>query len=216
MGLTESSARALQTRFAASIKASGARKLTRSVLSPSRSPALRASCNATAAPTSDRLVLCPLVDAIRLGLAFLAAHPFARRHLGLHPTRAQDYAFMSYKSTAFHVKAAAQAAHHALVAPLASSDAGAIDCFIGEMVGATGIEPVTPWMSTKCSTAELRARASPVRIGFLISAPPDRGKRPPGTTFARRTGPQRLSAARGPACSTWIFGRCHGSVTGRP
>src|SRR3954467_5821905 len=26
------------------------------------------------------------------------------------------------------------------------------------MVGATGIEPVTPWMSTKCSTAELRAR----------------------------------------------------------
>jgi hypothetical protein len=28
----------------------------------------------------------------------------------------------------------------------------------GQMVGATGIEPVTPWMSTKCSTAELRAR----------------------------------------------------------
>src|SRR5438105_918383 len=27
-----------------------------------------------------------------------------------------------------------------------------------QMVGATGIEPVTPWMSTKCSTAELRAR----------------------------------------------------------
>ena len=28
------------------------------------------------------------------------------------------------------------------------------------LAGATGIEPVTPWMSTKCSTAELRARAS--------------------------------------------------------
>jgi hypothetical protein len=32
----------------------------------------------------------------------------------------------------------------------------------GGMVGDTGIEPVTPWMSTKCSTAELTAHCHDV------------------------------------------------------
>ena len=45
------------------------------------------------------------------------------------------------------------------------------------MVGATGIEPVTPSMSTRCSPAELRA---PHRVvftgGVRISAPKRAGK----------------------------------------
>ena len=38
-----------------------------------------------------------------------------------------------------------------------------------EMVGDTGIEPVTPSMSTKCSPAELIARCLERRVGFIVS-----------------------------------------------
>jgi hypothetical protein len=44
------------------------------------------------------------------------------------------------------------------------------------MVGATGIEPVTPSMSTRCSPAELRA-LKPELTGWVpISAPQRAGK----------------------------------------
>src|SRR6266581_6465455 len=51
------------------------------------------------------------------------------------------------------------AAHNSQAGHLARGD-GSIDPFFdscGGMVGATGIEPVTPSMSTRCSPAELRA-----------------------------------------------------------
>src|SRR5450755_4256984 len=45
------------------------------------------------------------------------------------------------------------------------------------MVGATGIEPVTPSMSTRCSPAELRAPKRVVVTGWVrISAPKQAGK----------------------------------------
>lgn len=45
------------------------------------------------------------------------------------------------------------------------------------MVGATGIEPVTPSMSTRCSPAELRAPHGVVVTGGVrISAPKRAGK----------------------------------------
>src|SRR3984957_20544395 len=45
------------------------------------------------------------------------------------------------------------------------------------MVGATGIEPVTPSMSTRCSPAELRAPHREVFTGAVrISAPKRAGK----------------------------------------
>src|SRR6202165_5422753 len=44
------------------------------------------------------------------------------------------------------------------------------------MVGATGIEPVTPSMSTRCSPAELRALKPDVTGGVRISAPKRAGK----------------------------------------
>jgi hypothetical protein len=35
------------------------------------------------------------------------------------------------------------------------------------MVGTTGIEPVTPSMSTRCSPAELRAQVLNINLGVL-------------------------------------------------
>jgi hypothetical protein len=52
------------------------------------------------------------------------------------------------------------------------------------MVGTRGIEPLTPSMSRKCSTAELSARRGSARPGaeaVRISATHGRGKRPVGT-----------------------------------
>ncbi len=52
------------------------------------------------------------------------------------------------------------------------------------LVGTRGIEPLTPSMSRKCSTAELSARRGSARPGaeaVRISATHGRGKRPVGT-----------------------------------
>ena len=70
------------------------------------------------------------------------------------------------------------------------------------MVGATGIEPVTPWMSTKCSTAELRARPVPSYRLRAIEA-----SRCP--TASRRGGGQKAmlrcsGALRSPSLLPWL------------
>ena len=47
--------------------------------------------------------------------------------------------------------------------PPRHGEAGVATTFVERMVGATGIEPVTPAVSRQCSTAELRAHSSPYR-----------------------------------------------------
>ena len=65
------------------------------------------------------------------------------------------------------------------------------------VVGATGIEPVTPWMSTKCSTAELRA-LMPLEC-HVLPAPVGRGKRsnilPPPHFHTAKPMPQPVPAS---------------------
>ncbi len=68
-----------------------------------------------------------------------------------------------------------------------------------EMVGATGIEPVTPSMSTRCSPAELRALKPELTGGVRISAP-KRGRQ--GIAFSSEVGTgsrQENASEQGPA-----------------
>src|SRR2546429_4538633 len=61
------------------------------------------------------------------------------------------------------------AAHNSQAGHLARGD-GSTDHSLnscGGMVGATGIEPVTPSMSTRCSPAELRALELSDGLGFV-------------------------------------------------
>jgi glycosyltransferase involved in cell wall biosynthesis len=52
-----------------------------------------------------------------------------------------------------------------------AAESGASEPVDRGMVGATGIEPVTPWMSTKCSSAELRARTGLDGGVIVLSSP---------------------------------------------